>query len=96
MAIEQVNIVARVDGEILEVGFANGSTVKQGQLLYRVDSVKYEAAVKNAEAKIAEYKAKMTYAESSLERNKQLSLTQAVSRDTLENSLSVRNAYQAA
>ncbi|MBR6939833.1 MAG: biotin/lipoyl-binding protein, partial [Clostridia bacterium] len=34
-------------GEILEVCFQNGADVKEGDLLYRIDPVKYEAAVKN-------------------------------------------------
>ena len=55
--IAQVNVVPQVSGEILEVGFDNGAEVKEGQLLYRLDPVKYEAAVKNAEAKLAECKA---------------------------------------
>ena len=50
--IAQVNVVPQVSGEILEVGFENGTRIKEGQLLYRLDSVKYEAAVKNAEAKV--------------------------------------------
>lgn len=96
VSVAEVTFVARVNGEIMNVGFKNGDIVKAGQLLFELDSVKYRAAVKNAEAKIAEYKARMAYAESSYQRNLKLSTTQAVSKDTLENSLSERNAYQAA
>ncbi|MDD3155882.1 MAG: efflux RND transporter periplasmic adaptor subunit, partial [Victivallaceae bacterium] len=78
-----------------ELGFQNGDVVKPGQMLYRLDSVKYEAAVKNAEAKIAEYKARCAYAESSYKRNKHLAASNAVSTDALESSLSLRNANQA-
>ena len=52
--VAQVNVVPQVSGEILEVGFVNGAVVKEGDLLFRLDSVKYQAAVKNAEAKVAE------------------------------------------
>ena len=45
------------------MAFENGSEVKKGDLLYRLDSVKYEAAVKNAEAKVAECTASLGYAE---------------------------------
>jgi len=95
VATAQVNVVSRVNGEILEVGFENGSVVKAGQLLYRLDSVKYQAAVKNAEAKVAEYKARSSYAESSYERNKRLLQSNAISKDTLESASSGRDAYQA-
>lgn len=96
VSIADITFVARVNGEILKMGFKNGDMVTAGQLLFELDSVKYRAAVKNAEAKIAEYKARMAYAESSYQRNLKLSATQAVSKDALENSLSERNAYQAA
>lgn len=43
-----VSLVPRVAGEILEVGFRDGDTVQAGQMLYRIDPVRYEAAVKNA------------------------------------------------
>ena len=46
------NVRAQVAGEILEVCFSNGSAVAAGQPLYRIDAVKYEAAVRNAEAKV--------------------------------------------
>lgn len=94
-SIARVDLVPQVNGEILELGFKNGAIVKAGQLLYRLDSVKYEAAVKNAEAKIAEYKARITYAESNYNRNKRLSDAQAVSQDTMESSGSTLNAYKA-
>lgn len=40
--VAQVNVVPQVSGEILEVGFSNGQSVRKGDLLYRLDSVKYE------------------------------------------------------
>ena len=95
VAVAKVNITSSVSGELLKVGFKNGSIVKKGDLLFQINPVKYEAAVKNAEAAVAEYKAKKAYAESSYLRNKQLSSSNAVSVDTLENSLSARNAAAA-
>lgn len=96
VSVAEITFVARVSGEIMKVGFSNGDIVKKGQTLFELDTAKYQAAVKNAEAKIAEYNARMAYAESSYQRNLKLSATQAVSKDALENSLSERNAYQAA
>ena len=94
--IAQVNVVPQVSGEILEVGFENGSEIKEGQLLYRLDSVKYEAAVKNAEAKVAECKANLSYAELSYTRHKKLLETRAVSLDAVDNALSQRDSSRAA
>ncbi len=94
--IAQVNVVPQVSGEILEVGFDNGARITAGQLLYRLDSVKYEAAVKNAEAKIAECKANLSYAELSYARHRKLVDTRAVSLDAVDNALSLRDSSRAA
>lgn len=79
-----VSLVPRVAGEILEVGFHDGDTVQAGQMLYRIDPVRYEAAVKNARGKVVQYKAEHAYARADLARNRSLFKKQAVSRDVLE------------
>jgi membrane fusion protein (multidrug efflux system) len=94
--ISQVNVVPQVSGEILEVCFENGALVKEGDILYRLDPVKYEAAVKNAESKVAECKANASYAELSYERHKKLLETRAVSVDAVDNALSLRDSSRAA
>ena len=94
--VAQVNVIPQVSGEILEVGFENGTVVKKGDLLYRLDPVKYEAAVKNAEAKVAECKAALGYAELSYTRHQKLVETRAVSLDAADNALSTRDSARAA
>jgi len=94
--IARVDVVPQVSGEILEVLFDNGADVKEGDVLYRLDPVKYEAAVKNAESKLAECKANAKYAELSYERHKKLLETRAVSLDAVDNALSQRDKTRAA
>lgn len=96
VSIQKVDIVPQVSGEILEVCFANGANVKEGTVLYRLDPVKYEAAVKNAESKLAECTANANYAELSYERHKTLLETRAVSLDAVDNALSQRDSSRAA
>ena len=96
VAIQRVDVAPQVSGEILEVCFKNGSTVKEGDVLYRLDRVKYEAAVKNAESKLTEMKANVQYAELSYERHKKLLETRAVSLDAVDNALSQRDSSRAA
>ena len=91
-----VQIIPRVSGEILKVGFADGSIVKKGQVLYQLDPVQYEAAVKGAEAKLAECKARFEYAKNSYERNSALYNKKAASRDTMENTKSALETSRAA
>ena len=94
--IAQVDVIPQVSGEIREVCFANGQSVKAGDVLYRIDPIKYEAAVKNAEAKLQECKANVQYAELSYERHKKLLDTRAVSLDAVDNALSQRDSSRAA
>lgn len=94
--IARVDVVPQVSGEILEVAFSNGQTVEKGAVLYRLDPVKYEAAVRNAESKLAECKANVKYAELSYERHKKLLESRAVSLDAVDNALSQRDSSRAA
>ena len=96
VAIQKVDVVPQVSGEILEVCFENGADVGAGDVLYRLDPVKYEAAVKNAESKLAEAKASAKYAELSYSRHKNLMETRAVSLDAVDNALSQRDSSRAA
>ncbi len=92
----RVNVVPQVSGEILEVCFNNGALVKEGDILYKLDSAKYEAAYRNAQSKVAESKANAAYAELSYERHQRLLGTRAVSEDAVDNALSLRDASRAA
>lgn len=94
--IAQVDVIPQVSGEVREVCFANGQAVKEGDVLYRIDPIKYEAAVKNAESKLQECKANVQYAELSYERHKKLLETRAVSLDAVDNALSQRDSTRAA
>lgn len=91
-----VNLTARVSGEILEVGFKDGDFVRKGEVLYRLDAVQYEAAVRNVEAEIAEIKAKLIYAEDNYNRNKLLHEKKAASLDAMESAKSTLEAEKAA
>ena len=94
--IQKVEVVPQVSGEILEVCFRNGADVKEGEVLYRLDPVKYEAAVKNAESKLAECRANVNYAETSYARHQKLLESRAVSLDAVDNALSQRDSSRAA
>lgn len=92
----EVNVVSRVSGEILKVGFKDGSAVKAGQLLYQLDPIQYEAAVKGAEAKVAECKAKLEYAQKNFDRKSLLYTKQIASQDAVESTESDLGVYRAA
>ena len=87
-----IAVTSRVSGDLLEVAFKEGDFVKKGQPLYRLDDIRYVAAQRSAEAKIAQYKALVAYsrsARSEYEANKALlSAAEAdliVAQDDLKN-----------
>lgn len=92
---EVVNLVTRVSGDLEKVGFTSGQEVKKGQLLYQLDPIRFQAAVKSAEARISEIKAKLVYAENNYNRHSSLYSKQVSSKDSLENAYSTVQSLKA-
>lgn len=90
-----VSLVPRVSGEVLGVLFKEGQFVHKEDLLYELDPVRYDAALKNAQAKVAEYKAKLAYTEASFERASNLYRESAASKDNMESAQSEHEATEA-
>lgn len=91
-----VDLVARVSGELLRIGFAEGEFVQAGQMLYELDSTRYMAEVRNIEAKIAEYEARLTYAQQKHRRAENLYAGKADTKDALDSAESEFEAARAA
>ena len=79
-----VELVARVAGEMLEQGFEEGDFVKKGQVLYRLDDIRYRAAVQGVEANIKRCEASLKYSQSNYNRVKNLFEKKVSTQDTLE------------
>jgi membrane fusion protein, multidrug efflux system len=80
-----VSIFARVPGFVRDVSVDRGSSVKQGQILARLDAPEMEAQIAEAESKVqaltlqrAEAEAKLAAAQSTYERLKAASATEGV------------------
>ena len=72
LAVEQVDVVSRLSADIVEVCFTEGSFVRKGQLLYRLDDTRFSAAVSNQTAQIAETEAKLELATLTFDRKRKL------------------------
>lgn len=100
---DTVSIIPEVSGKILEVAFKEGDSVKKGDVLYRIDSLKYEAAaakakatVAKAEAAIEQAKASRLYAEKSFDRVKTLFEKKVASLDDMDNATMQKASAEAA
>jgi len=67
-----VVVRSRVDSQVEQVHFADGATVKQGDLLFTLDSRAIEAQIRQAEASLARDKAQLEKSDRDVERIKGL------------------------
>jgi membrane fusion protein (multidrug efflux system) len=84
VAINKVEIVARVAGFIEERYFTEGQEVKTGDLLFRIEQALYKAAVEQQDAAVAKAKATEANAALQLERGKELVRGQNIPQSTVD------------
>jgi membrane fusion protein, multidrug efflux system len=92
---EDVEIRARVEGFLDQVAFAEGSVVKKGQVLYRIDPKPLRATLANAEADLATWDARLVKTQNDVKRLRPLAAQQAVSQQELDNAIASENAARA-
>jgi multidrug efflux system membrane fusion protein len=80
-AYATVSIKARVDGQIVEVGFKEGQPVRKGQILFKIDPRPFEAAFRQAEANFSRDTAARDQARSQAHRYKELLEKNFVSKE---------------
>jgi membrane fusion protein (multidrug efflux system) len=93
---QQVEVRARVDGFIQDRVYTEGSIVKQGDVMFRIDPKPFEAQLSAAEGALAEQKARLWTAQANLKRVRPLAEANAVSKKDLDDSVGKVNAAQAA
>lgn len=82
--VNTVIIRSRVDGQIEQVLFKEGQTVKEGDLLLRIDARPFKAALDMAQAKLAQDGATLKNATLDLQRYSTLAQQEIASRQKLE------------
>ncbi len=84
-AIHRVELVARVSAFLNEKLFEEGSEVKQGDLLYRLERAPYEAEVAARQAAVAQAQAELANAQAALARARELRSTGTGTQVALDN-----------
>jgi RND family efflux transporter MFP subunit len=72
LAVDSVEVRARVSGYLDAVHFQDGQLVKKGDLLFTVDRRPFEITLAQAKANAAQTRGNLAYAESDLERGQNL------------------------
>jgi membrane fusion protein, multidrug efflux system len=93
--LKDIAIRARVEGFLESIHFEEGSLVKEGQLLYTLESQPYEEVVANRMSQVAEAETMLAKASSDLGRIKPLAELKAVSQSDLDGAVARFEAAQA-
>src|SRR3984957_16269459 len=95
VAIDKVDVVARVPGFIEERNFTEGQQVKKGDLLFRIGQDTYKAAVDQQKANLAKAQATEVNANLQLQRAQALVKNENVPQSTVDQLSAAEQAAQA-
>ena len=94
-AIQEVDIVARVQGFIDEIAFKAGDRVSEGDVLFRIDPAPYAAAVAGARAQLSQAEAQLLNADQELSRQQTLRERELAAQAVLESAIAARAVAKA-
>ena len=80
----EVKIMSKVSGNIVEKMVKGGDTVYKGQPLFRIDNKQYLSAINSAQANLAKSQASLRNTQRDVERYRQLAAVKGVSQQTLD------------
>ena len=86
---------ARATGILMQRVFTEGSDVKAGQLLFRIDPAPYQAAEQSAQAQLAQAQAQLANASALVTRYRPLVAANAVSKQEFDAAVAAEKAAQA-
>lgn len=90
--VDDVALIARVEGFLEEVMVKDGSTVKSGQELFRIEPEKFVAAEARATAGVAQAQANLALAEIELERDTKLLASDTIAQSRFDSTIATRDA----
>jgi RND family efflux transporter MFP subunit len=95
LAVDAVEVRARVSGYLSAIHFTDGQLVKQGDLLVTIDRRPFQNALEQARASLAQAKANQAYAETDLARAKPLVGGQVISQQVYDQRLQAKRVAEA-
>jgi len=96
VAVESVEVRARVPGYLEAIHFQDGQIVKKGDLLFTIDRRPFKTALAQAQASLAQARANLAFAESDLARGQGLSVGSVITQQTLDQRMQAKRVAQAA
>ena len=96
VAIDSVEVRARVSGYLESVHFTDGQTVKQGDLLFTIDRRPFQNTLEQVRANLTQAKSNLIYAESDLARGQQLVRSRTIAEQVFEQRAQAKRNAEAA
>jgi multidrug efflux system membrane fusion protein len=95
VAVDSVEVRARVSGYLAQVHFEDGQTVKQGDLLFTIDKRPFQASLDQANGNLAQAKANLAFTEGDLARGAQLVRDRTITEQTFDQRTQAKRVAEA-
>jgi RND family efflux transporter MFP subunit len=95
VAVDSVEVRARVSGYLDAVHFRDGQLVKKGDLLFTIDRRPFEITLAQAKANVAQARGNLAYAESDLERGQSLVRGSTITQQTFDQRTQAKRVAEA-
>jgi membrane fusion protein, multidrug efflux system len=95
IAVDSVQIRARVSGYLDAIHFTDGQLVKKGDLLFTIDRRPFKVALDQARANLAQAKANLAYTESDLARGQQLVRDKTITEQSFDQRTQAKRVAEA-
>jgi RND family efflux transporter MFP subunit len=96
VAIESVEVRARVPGYLEAIHFQDGQMVKAGDLLFTIDRRPFQISLAQAQASLAQAKATLAFAESDLVRAQGVAIGSVITQQTFDQRMQAKRSAEAA
>src|SRR5215813_4496329 len=95
VAVDAIEVRARVSGYLDAVHFRDGQLVKAGDLLFTIDRRPFEATLAQAQANLTQARANLAYAEADLKRGEDLVRGSTITQQTFDQRTQAKRVAEA-
>src|SRR6185312_14120753 len=94
VAVNQIDLVARVKGFLSAINYQDGSAAKTGQTLFVIEQAPYQAQLQQAQAALVIAQAKLVQSQAEFERQQTLLRQNVTAQATLDQARAKRDSDQ--
>jgi RND family efflux transporter MFP subunit len=95
VAVDSIEVRARVSGYLEAIHFSDGQMVKAGDLLFTIDRRPFQSALEQARATLDQAKANLAFTENDLERARSLVLGTTITQQVFDQRVQAKRVAQA-